>query len=155
MPCRDYESDNWENYNSSREAAKLKKQADKLARIACKAMEALEQNGIEDFLILKDPEVAQWWKDHKEADRKERARVAEIERKERVKAEALASLSDEAKELLGLAPKKAQKKARVAWSDIKDEDEDEQVAEMYEEDLKWEVDETTLPDGMKVYIKKY
>ena len=107
MPCRDYESDSWSSYDSSREFQKLKQQADKLARIACKAMTALEESEKEDFLLLKDDEVREWWQAHKEADRKEKARLAEKERRARVKAEALARLSDEEKELLGLAqPKK-------------------------------------------------
>ena len=110
MPCRDYESDNWD-YDNSREMAKLKKQVDRLARIACKAMTALEESEKEDFLLLKDEEVREWWAAHKEADRKEQARIAEKERRARVKAEALARLSDEEKELLGLAqPKKLVKK---------------------------------------------
>jgi hypothetical protein len=104
MPCRDYESDTWDYSSENR---KLKAQADKLARIACKAMSALEELEKEDFLLLKDDEVREWWQKHKEADRKEKARVAEKERRARVKAEALARLSDEEKELLGLAsPKK-------------------------------------------------
>lgn len=108
MPCRDYESDSWGHPDDSGRVGKLKEQADRLARIACKAMDALEENGIEDFLLLKDDEVRQWWQQHKEADRKEKARIAEKERRERVKAEALARLSDEEKELLGLAqPKKS------------------------------------------------
>lgn len=114
MPCRDYESDTWDYSSENR---KLKSQADKLARIACKAMAALEENGIEDFLILKDDEVAQWWKAHKEADRKEKARIAEKERKERVKAEALAKLSSEERELLGLARPKAKTKKSKVWDD--------------------------------------
>lgn len=110
MPCRDYESDDWD-YDNSREVRKLKEQADRLARIACKAMDALEELEQEDFLLLKDDEVREWWMKHKEADRKEKARVAEIERRKRVKEEALARLSDEEKELLGLAqPKKPGKK---------------------------------------------
>jgi hypothetical protein len=112
MPCRDYESDNWD-YDNSREMAKLKKQVDRLARIACKAMTALEESEKEDFLLLKDEEVREWWAAHKEADRKEQARIAEKERRARVKAEALARLSDEEKELLGLAqPKKLVKKSQ-------------------------------------------
>lgn len=99
MPCRDYESDSWD-YSS--ETRKLKAQADKLARIACKAMTALEELEQEDFLILKDDEVREWWQAHKEADRKEKARQVEKERRERVKAEALAKLSHEERELLGL-----------------------------------------------------
>ena len=114
MPCRDYESDSWGHADDSGRVGKLKEQADRLARIACKAMEALEENGIEDFLLLKDDEVRQWWQQHKEADRKEKARVAEKERRQRVKEEALARLSDEEKELLGLAqPKKSSTKQKV------------------------------------------
>lgn len=100
MPCRDYESDNG---FSQRED--YKRQCDKLARVACAAMEELVKQGKEDFLILKNPEVAEWWAAHSKADRKEKARIAEIERRERVKKEALDRLTDEEKELLGLAPK--------------------------------------------------
>jgi len=107
MPCRDYESDSWGHSGDSGRVGKLKEQADRLARMACSAMEELEANGIAEVLLLKNDELREWWTAHKEADRKEKARVAELERKERVKSEALASLSDEAKELLGLAPKKS------------------------------------------------
>jgi len=118
MPCRDYESDSWDYSSENR---KLKQQADKLARIACKAMQALEELEQEDFLLLKDDEVRQWWAQHKEADRKEKARVAEKERRERVKAEALARLSAEEKELLGLAPaKKSSKKKASSSSPVDD-----------------------------------
>ena len=100
----------WDSGDDDRKKIReLKKQADMLARIACKALAALEENEIEDFLLLKDDEVREWWNKHKEADRKERARLAEIERKAKVKEEALARLSDEEKELLGLAPKKSVK----------------------------------------------
>jgi hypothetical protein len=67
-------------------------------------MEELVKQGKEDFLVLKNEEVRTWWEEHVKADRKEKARIAEIERKERVRAEALARLSDEEKELLGLKP---------------------------------------------------
>jgi hypothetical protein len=100
MPCRDYESDSWDYSSENR---KLKDRADKLARIACKAMTALEENGIEDFLVLKDEEVREWWAAHKEADRRAEAKRLEKERRERVKAEALAKLSTEERELLGLS----------------------------------------------------
>lgn len=103
MPCRDYESDNGYEMREH-----YKQQCDKLARIACAAMEELERQGKEDFLILKNEEVGHWWAAHKEADRKEKARVAELERRKRVKEEALARLTDEEKELLGLT--KAKKK---------------------------------------------
>jgi HD superfamily phosphohydrolase len=119
MPCRDYEGpDSWDSSRSD-ENRKLREQNDRLARIACKAMTALEENEIEDFLLLKDDEVREWWQKHKEADRKEQARLAEIERRERVKSEALARLSDEEKELLGLATvKKSKKSKRSGLSDV-------------------------------------
>jgi hypothetical protein len=99
MPCRDYESDN--GYSQREE---YKQQCDRLARIACAAMEELVKHGKADFLVLKNDELRTWWESHVAADRKEKARIAEIERKERVRAEALARLSDEEKELLGLKP---------------------------------------------------
>lgn len=118
MPCRDYESDSWSN-TSYDEINRLKKQADRLARIACKAMDALEQDGRADLLLLKDDEVRAWWEQHKEADRKEKARVAEIERRERIKAEALARLSQEEKELLGLAKPASKKKSVSSAKQVK------------------------------------
>ena len=101
MPCMSYDT-NWASGSSDRDIKRLKAEADKLARIACAAMSELEKMGKEDFLILKNEEVGTWWAAHKEADRKERERVAELERKKRVKEEALKRLTDEEKELLGL-----------------------------------------------------
>ena len=102
MPCMSYD-DGWRSAPSDeRKIKELKAQADKLARIACKALGALEAMEKEDFLLLKDDEVRVWWSEHKEADR--RAREAE-ERKQALKAakaRALAKLSDEEKILLGL-----------------------------------------------------
>lgn len=115
MPCQSYDTD-WAETSNDKDIKRLKKEADKLARIACKALTALEESEIEDLLLLKDDEVREWWMAHKEADRKEQARIAEKERRERVKAEALASLSDEAKELLGLAPKTAMSKKKSGGS---------------------------------------
>jgi len=104
MPCQSYDT-NWAHGSSDSDVRRLKKEADKLARIACAAMTELEKMGKEDFLILKNEEVGQWWAAHKEADRKEQERIAEKERKERLKKEALDRLTDEEKEVLGLAPK--------------------------------------------------
>lgn len=121
MPCRDYESD----YSSDWDRERYKAQTDKLARIACAAMEELVRQGKEDFLVLKNPEVAEWWAEHIKADRAEKARIAEKERKERVKAEALARLTDEEKELLGLL--KTKKKT------VKKEIYDFETEDVYEE----------------------
>ena len=114
MPCQSYDS-SWDSGDDDRRKIReLKKQADMLARIACKALTELEKNEVEDMLLLKDDEVRVWWKKHKEDDAREQARLAEIERKERIKAEALASLSDEAKELLGLKKPTPKKKVNNA-----------------------------------------
>jgi hypothetical protein len=113
MPCQSYDND-WDSHDSDREKIReLKKQADMLARIACKALAELEANEIEDILLLRDDEVRVWWQAHKEADRKAAAARAEKERKEKIKAEALAKLSHEERELLGLAPTVAQAKRRT------------------------------------------
>jgi hypothetical protein len=112
MPCQSYDS-SWDSGDDRRKIRELKKQADMLARIACKALAELENNKIEDMLLLRDDEVRVWWKKHKEDDAREQARVAEAERKKRIKEEALAKLSSEERELLGLAPKTTQSKTRA------------------------------------------
>lgn len=113
MPCQSYDS-SWDSGSDQRKIRELKKQADMLARIACKALTELEKNEIEDLLLLQDDEVRTWWAKHKEDDRREQARIAELERRAKVKAEALARLSDEEKELLGLSPaKKSQAKTKT------------------------------------------
>lgn len=114
MPCQSYDS-RWDDYDSDRDKIReLKKQADMLARIACKALQELEDNKISEVLLLRDDEVREWWAAHKEADRKAREAKAELERRERVKAEALARLSAEEKELLGLArPKRIRKQTKM------------------------------------------
>lgn len=108
MPCMSYDT-NWASSSSDSDIKRLKKEADKLARIACEALTELEKAGKADFLILKNDELREWWESHKEADRKEKARVAEKERRERVRQEALDRLTDEEKELLGLKRPAAKK----------------------------------------------
>ena len=104
MPCMSYDT-NWARGSSDRDIKLLKAEADKLARIACKALAALEEMGKEDFLLLQDDEVRVWWAKHKEADRRarEEARIKQ-ERKE-AKERVLAKLTDEEKILLGLKKK--------------------------------------------------
>lgn len=102
MPCRDYYTDNYVNSRSDANEKRLKAQADKLARIACKALTALEAMGKEDFLLLKDDEVREWWQQHQEADRRAREAEELKQRKKEAKARALAKLTDEDKILLGL-----------------------------------------------------
>lgn len=96
MPCRDYEADTF-----SVDLSRLRKQNDRLARIACKAMDALEQNGEIMFLLLKDDEVREWYEKHKEEDR---TRAAEEERKRRdaIKRDLLECLTPDEKKALGI-----------------------------------------------------
>lgn len=110
MPCRDYYSDyDTKSSYSDYEYEQLKKRADMLARIACKAMTELESNEVAELLLLRDDEVRVWWEQHKEGDRKEQERVrkeaekkaAAVERK-RKKAELLARLTPEEKRILGI-----------------------------------------------------
>jgi len=96
MPCRSYEDED------NHEVERLRKQVDKLARIACKAMDTLEKEGKEDFLLLKDDEVRTWWSAHKIADAKAAAEKAEKARVAKVKREALSKLSDEERRVLGI-----------------------------------------------------
>ena len=113
---------NWANSSNDRDVKRLKQECDKLARIACKAMEELVKSGYGDFLVLKDDEVREWWEKHQEDDRKAREAQLEKERRAQVKKEALAKLSDEEKRVLGIpVPKKNGSKSvtiskgRVAW----------------------------------------
>ena len=103
MPCRSYEDD----YRSgsptdSWQYKELKANNDKLARIACRALTELESNGIEDLLLLKDDETREWWVAHKEADRKAQEAAAEKRRIAKLKKEALAKLTDEERQVLGI-----------------------------------------------------
>ena len=124
MPCMSYDT-NWANDSSNSDVKRIKAEADKLARIACAAMTELERMGKEDFLILKNEEVGHWWASHKEADRKER-----------VKAEALARLTDEEKELLGLKKPAAKKHRKFPVSKEVVMDYDDWAKEVeYTEDL--------------------
>ena len=96
MPCRDYMDD-------PRYQADMQAKCDLLSRIACKALTHIEESGDGlEILILKDPEIATWWREHKEADRKEQERIAELERKKRVRASALRKLTSEEKKELGI-----------------------------------------------------
>ena len=124
MPCQSYDN-SWDSGDDDRRKIReLKKQADMLARIACKALGELENNKIEDMLLLKDDEVREWWLKHKEDDRKAKEAREARERREAKKAAALAKLSEEEKELLGIAKPKSKAK-RPAFKLWNDEDEGE------------------------------
>lgn len=92
MPCSD--GGYREEYQRDRE--------DMLARIACAALTELERIGQEDFLLLSNDEVREWWADHKEFDRQRLEQERQIAELKRRKQAALDKLSDEEKLLLGL-----------------------------------------------------
>ena len=119
MPCQSYDS-SWDSGEDDRvKIRELKKQADKLARIACRALQELENNKIEDLILLRDDEVREWWLKHKEDDRRAREAREARERREAKKAAALSKLSEEEKELLGIAKPKAKRGPVVKWPVVK------------------------------------
>jgi len=80
----------------------LKKQCDRLTVFAYIAMDTLEKNGIEDFVLLKNDDLRAWWKGHKEAMAQEAADKAARLRKYELKQQALAKLTPEEREALGV-----------------------------------------------------
>lgn len=102
MPCSD---GGWSRSVDDSEIRSLEKRNDKLARIACAAMTALEANGIEDFILLENDEVREWWAEHKEFDRKRREKEAERKRLAQIRQDALAKLSPEERKVLGIKTK--------------------------------------------------
>jgi hypothetical protein len=110
MPCRDYESDRESETANPWEARveRMQKKIDRLARIACRAMEALEKVAPTDAVFNIDEQAA-WWRNHKIADAKAMAEQREIDiaawaRQEvaEKKRAALAKISKEDRILLGL-----------------------------------------------------
>jgi hypothetical protein len=76
----------------------------------------LEDNGIADLLLLRDDETREFWIKHKAFDRARKAEEAEKLRMEEVKKTALAKLSNEEREALGI---KAAPRTRKKISPIK------------------------------------
>jgi hypothetical protein len=106
MPCMSYDTQ-WAAGSSDYDIRRLKQEADRMARIACKAMEALTRADQADFLLLKDDEVREWWIKHQEDDRRAQEKEAARLRREQVKRDALAKLTDEERVALGIkTPKK-------------------------------------------------
>jgi hypothetical protein len=92
--------------NLNRDSAySMKKQCDRLAGFAHIAMQALEEDGRADFVLLKHDDMRDWWKERKiEIQRLEEAELAK-KRKAELRERALARLTDEEKEALGLKKK--------------------------------------------------
>jgi hypothetical protein len=100
MPCYDGGGPSYSD--NTDELRRMKARIDLLARVACRALTELEDNGIADFLLLRDDETREFWEKHKEFDRKRKAEQAEKRRKAAIKKAALAKLSDEEKAALGI-----------------------------------------------------
>jgi len=99
MPCYDGSGP---SYSDTFEMQQMKARNDLLARVACRALTELEDNGIADMLLLRDDETREFWIKHKAFDR---ARKAEEEKKlrlEELKKTALAKLTNEEREALGI-----------------------------------------------------
>jgi hypothetical protein len=120
MPCRSYEDDH--HYNNG-EFKKVKDNADKLARISCLSLTAIEQlytlmmNDQKDGVrigevlrsVLENPEVVTWWRAHKIADAAEQKRLKDaketkesVTEQKRKRAELIANMSEEDRKILGL-----------------------------------------------------
>jgi hypothetical protein len=113
MPCQSYDTQ-WASNSNDYEIRKLKTEADRLARIACRAMDALTEAGKADFLLLKDDETREWWVAHQAADRRAREQAEAKLRREELKARALNKLTQEEREALGIkGVKSAQRKQGI------------------------------------------
>ena len=99
MPCYDGSGP---SYSDTFEMQQMKARNDLLARVACRALTELEDNGIADMLLLRDDETREFWIKHKEFDRKRKAAEEKKLRLEEVKKAALAKLSNEEREALGI-----------------------------------------------------
>jgi hypothetical protein len=104
MPCRSYESD-WAYDSTSRDVKRIKEEADKLARIACRAMYALEKLDPE-LKSIRDQESRSWWVKHKVADQlrveRENKEKAKKEQADKLRKEALAKLTPEEIKAFGI-----------------------------------------------------
>ncbi len=126
MPCMSYDTE-WvhepsRSHKKTVEVIALKNECDRLARIACKALTALETHDpeLKDF---KDRETKTWWTAHKKADaariaKEEKEKAKKIEQ-DRLRKEALAKLTPEEIEAFGLDKSKTKKSAsrtdKVKW----------------------------------------
>lgn len=86
-------------------AYSLKKKCDQLSGIAHLAMQTLEENGIADFVLLKHDDVRDWWTERKLEVRRQQEVVEARARRAEIKQRALARLTEEEKEALGLKKK--------------------------------------------------
>lgn len=73
---------------------------------AKEAMRELVTAGLADFVLLRNDKLRKWWQEVVKKEMAEQAKREAIEHKKKLKEQALAKLSDEEKEALGLTRKK-------------------------------------------------
>lgn len=73
-----------------------------VTKIAYLAVSELVNQGRADFLFLREPDVSDWYTKMKTKEQTVRELIADEERKEQVKKNALAKLTAEEKKLLGI-----------------------------------------------------
>jgi len=104
MPCRSYESDWVYDSPRSTQVVLLKQEADKLARIACQAMELIEKS--DPTLNGMNKEAKSWYEKHKKADaariEKENKEKAKKEEANKMRKTALAKLTPEEIKAFGI-----------------------------------------------------
>lgn len=100
MPCRSYEDDRHPTRNDSVLIA-LKENNDKLARISCNVLTAIE-NGTSLEEVLKDTEISTWWKQHKLADAKAQKQKQKEDVANKARQVALSKLTPDEIKALGL-----------------------------------------------------
>jgi len=108
MPCRDYGSDDYRQNAYASQGFYLAR-LDMLARIACKAINKIEDSGDTALLtqVLSDRETNDWYQEHKKQDLAKKKQADKDREKARLKKEALAKLTPEEIIACGLTSKKA------------------------------------------------
>ena len=135
MPCYDGSGP---SYSDTFEMQQMKARNDLLARVACRALTELEDNGIADMLLLRDDETREFWIKHKEFDRKRKAAEEKKLRLEEVKKAALAKLTNEEREALGIkaAPRTRKKISPATTKADIIKDMHKIMKEVYDKDFK-------------------
>lgn len=105
MPCRDYGYDEIDIYSRKAVSDRL----DMLARIACKAINRIEDSGNTELLdqVLSDRETNDWYKEHKKQDLYRKKQLEKEKEKARLRHLALSKLTPEERIACGLGTGKS------------------------------------------------
>ena len=108
MPCRSYEDDyRTGSPTESWQYKELKENNDKLARIACQAMDALRTSDDPGLYqeLMKNKEIGDWYTAHRKADEKSRKDSEAKLAKENLRKQAVSKLTPEELAAFGLDKK--------------------------------------------------